>query len=72
MWTALAILALLVALTALIGLAWLWLSSSWEVVEDDEVVHRIAGRSLRRWFGRKTRLLTYRRDRQGRFRRYRH
>jgi len=72
MLTALAFLALVVALIALAAFVWLWLSSSWEIVEDDEFAHRIPGSHwFRGWFGRKDRLLTYRRDHLGRFRKYR-
>ena len=71
MLTAFAILALGVALTALVGLAGLWLSTSWEVVEDDQALERMSGKGLRGWFSRRNRLLTYRRDHLGRFRRYR-
>ena len=71
MLTAFALLALAVALVAFVGLAWMWVSTSWEVVEDDQAIERIHGGGLRGWFGRKSRLLTYRRDHLGRFRRYR-
>ena len=57
----------------LIGLAllvWLWLSASWEVV-DDHTLHELSHRAgwLRGWFKPKQRQLPYRRDKRGRFRR---
>jgi hypothetical protein len=51
-------------------------SIEWEVIDDDELHERISagGRAagwLRRWTKPRPRMLTYRRDRLGRFRRYR-
>jgi hypothetical protein len=71
-----------VAIAALLALAWLGRSLRWEVVEDDRLDYATArGRGVpaalrfwmrrRGWFGPKKRLLTYRRDELGRFRRYR-
>ena len=66
MLTAFAILTILVSIAALVGLAMLWLSASWEVLDDEQIPRKSA---FRRWFGPPR--LTYRRDRLGRFRRYR-
>jgi hypothetical protein len=66
MLTVLAIIAAAATLAAIAGLAWLWLSSSWQVVDDES-----APRPLRTWWKPKSRLLTYRRDGRGRFRRHR-
>jgi hypothetical protein len=68
-----------IGLAALVGLACLWRMLDWQEVEDDRLQHEIAGArrrgrgwlDLRRWFAPQPRLLTYRRDRLGRFRRYR-
>jgi hypothetical protein len=66
-----------VGVCALLALAWLWRTLRWEVVDDDALHYEVsrgrsAGRSwLKAWLKPKPRLLTYRRDRLGRFRRYR-
>ena len=61
----------------LLWLAWLWLARSWEVLDDDQLSEKLAGpaphaspvwRRVQGWFTRKQRLLTYRRDKLGRFR----
>lgn len=58
-----------------------WLGRSWEVLDDDQLSDKLAASEyhsparwlgLRGWFTRKPRLLTYRRDERGRFRRIRH
>lgn len=72
----------LVAISALFALFWLGRSLRWEVVEDDRLDYpNASGRTVpaafrawlrrRGWFGSKKRLLTYRRDTLGRFRRHR-
>ncbi len=62
------------ALTLLViagGGLWMWMSRAWQVMDDDEAVHRLHREAgLRGWFRRAPRLLTYRRDRQGRFRQH--
>jgi hypothetical protein len=66
-----------IGIASLAALAWLWRALKWEVVDDDQLHYRIArGRLPRRgwlkgWIKPKNPLLTYRRDEQGRFRRYR-
>jgi hypothetical protein len=71
-----------VAIGAVAALAWLGRTLRWEVVEDDRLDYEPSVRRgptaafrawLRRrsWLGSKRRLLTYRRDELGRFRRYR-
>ena len=70
-----------VAIGAIVALTWLGRGLRWETIEDDQLDYegRRRGASaafrawLRRhaWFGSKRRLLTYRRDDRGRFRRYR-
>ena len=73
----LALLSGAVAICALAALAWLWRALRWEVVEDDQLHYQISrGRLsglvwLKAWLKPKPRLLTYGRDRLGRFRRYR-
>jgi hypothetical protein len=74
---------ILILLSATVGIGclltgiWLWRALKWEVVDDDELHERISpdGWSRRKWLGSwfkpKPPLLTYRRDRRGRFRRYR-
>jgi hypothetical protein len=67
------ILVLVLGAIGALGLAvlvWLWLSTSWEVVEDD-VLHELSRGSswMRGWFRPRQRQLPYRRDRRGRFRR---
>lgn len=77
----LAVLSLLgaaVGLGCLVAAVRLWRALKWEVVDDDQLHDRIAagrspgGNRLKAWLKPRTRLLTYRRDRRGRFRRYRH
>ena len=66
-----------VAVVAVLTGLWLVRSLKWESVDDDQLEYRLSrGRSSGRgWFGGllapRHRLLTYRRDRRGRFRRYR-
>jgi hypothetical protein len=66
-----------VSIAALLALGWLWRTLRWEVVDDDELDYRVSqgrssGRSwLKAWLKPKPRMLTYRRDRLGRFRRHR-
>lgn len=74
---------ILTALCLAVGIAafllglWLVRTLRWESVEDDQFEYRVPGgrSSGRGWFKAllvpKRRLLTYRRDRRGRFRRYR-
>ena len=67
------------AATALpLWLAMRWLGRSWEVLDDDQLSHKLAGSDrhspadwlgLRGWFTHMPRRLTYRRDERGRFRR---
>lgn len=70
----LATFTIVTALTALVviaGAVGLWLARSWEVIDDDRKVHRLFREAgLRGWFRRAPRLLTYRRDGRGRFRRH--
>jgi hypothetical protein len=72
-----------IAVGAVVALTWLGRSLRWEVVDDDRLDYegprrRGAPGGLRTWLRRhawpspRQRLLTYRRDRLGRFRRYRH
>jgi hypothetical protein len=82
--TALILTALmLTALCVVVGLIALMLglrllrALRWETVEDDQLEFRLGrrGAPVRGWFtgllASRQRLLTYRRDRRGRFRRYR-
>jgi hypothetical protein len=73
----LAVLSSTIGIGALLTLAWLSRALKWEVVDDDELHYRLSrdrfsGRAwLKRWLKPKPRLLTYKRDHLGRFRRYR-
>jgi hypothetical protein len=70
-----------VTIGAVVALMWLGRGLRWEMVEDDQLDyerrHRGASAAFRAWLrrhawlGAKRRLLTYRRDDRGRFRRYR-
>ena len=74
---------ILILLSATVGIGclltgiWLWRALNWEVVDDDDLHERISpgAWSRRKWLRgllkSKPPLLTYRRDRRGRFRRYR-
>ena len=62
----------------LLWLASLWLTRSWEVLDDDQLSEKLSGptqhspavwRRMLGWFVRGPRRLTYRRDKLGRFRR---
>ena len=63
----------------LLSLAWLWLSRSWEVLDDDQLHERLSAAPdaprpalwfrMLPWFRNRPLQLTYRRDRRGRFRR---
>ena len=66
----------------LLWLASLWLTRSWEVLDDDQLSEKLSGPShpqhspavwmrMLGWFRRGPRRLTYRRDERGRFRRIR-
>jgi hypothetical protein len=62
-----------VGIPAALGAGILWLSGSWEVVDDRHVIDRLERRGFFSWhfaflFGNSTRRLTYRRDSRGRFR----
>ena len=80
-WIAFAALVALVAAT-LVWAAGRWLARSWELLDDDQLSDKLAGRGhpevpaawlrLRGWLAGGPRRLTYRRDRRGRFRRIRH
>lgn len=59
-----------------VGAGLLWLSGSWEIVHDTDVLDRLErkgwfSRHLAVLFGSGTRRLTYRRDERGRFRKNR-
>lgn len=71
----------LVAVLAVVlcWISWRWLASSWEELDEDQLdaklsrhsgQHHALGRWLRmrEWFAPKSRQLTYRRDKLGRFR----
>ncbi|KRA84289.1 hypothetical protein [Altererythrobacter sp. Root672] len=61
----------LIVVLAILAAAVLWLARSWEVIDDDRKIHRLFREAgLRGWFRRAPRLLTYRRDGRGRFRRH--
>jgi hypothetical protein len=70
-------LCIAVGVGALIFGLWLLRTLKWEAVEDDQLEFRMprGGAPGRGWFkgliASRQRLLTYRRDRRGRFRRYR-
>jgi len=63
----------------LVWLAWRWLARSWEVLDDDQLAHKLGSpransplpgwQRLLGWFAIGPRRLTYRRDKRGRFRR---
>ena len=61
----------------MLWLASLWLTRSWEVLDDDQLSEKLSDRSqhsqavwrrIGSWFTRGPRRLTYRRDKLGRFR----
>ncbi|MBT2134534.1 hypothetical protein KK137_09330 [Croceibacterium sp. LX-88] len=71
MLATLTIVTAMFAVLAILVAAVLWLARSWEVVDDDRKIHRLYREAgLRGWFSRAPRLLTYRRDGRGRFRRH--
>lgn len=79
--TALSIILAMLAVVILLGIVaavvWLLRTLKWEVVDDDELQYRTArGRGsgwswAKAWLKPGRPLLTYRRDRRGRFRRHR-
>ena len=67
-----------VGVSALLWLAWRWLTQSWEILDDDQLSEKFSGHPpesravwtrMLGWFTRGPRRLTYRRDKLGRFRR---
>ena len=74
--------AVAIALGLLLWSAWRWMARSWEVLDDDQLAEKLAGKGaspspdlwfrVRGWFAGGPRRLTYRRDERGRFRRIRH
>ena len=67
-----------------VAVLWLsarWVASSWEVLDDDQLSEKLAPRGaghsatmwlrMRGWFSGGPRRLTYRRDKLGRFRKFR-
>lgn len=74
---ALTVLALIVLVCTVAALTWLFRTLKWEVIEDEEFQSGAAQSrawtwsGLKAWLKPKPRLLTYRRDHRGRFRRHR-
>ena len=62
MLTVLAILTTLVTISAIGGLVWIWLTTPWQVVVDEQFPRSLRKGPLRRWFGRRRPLPTSRRD----------
>jgi hypothetical protein len=74
---ALTVLGCILVFGTVAALAWLLRNISWEVLDDDQLdygmpTHRVNGWNFaKNWLKARPRMLTYRRDSQGRFRRHR-
>jgi hypothetical protein len=74
---ALTVLGCILVLGTMVALAWLLRNISWEVLDDDQLDYGMPTQRVnafafaRNWLKARPKMLTYRRDNRGRFRRHR-